>query len=201
MKRIYILVLLLAVFGNIESFSIGKYLIPCNEKLLSASQDSLLAQVGVRERTGRNDGIKVEQYLNSVGLSKGNPYCAAGQYWCFRSSCKDLKLTVSEIPIYRTGSTVKMFNEGMKIEIKQTPKPKCNDLIFWRRPNTWTGHVERIIEVFKAGWIRTVGFNTSSGVSGSQNDGEGVFIRKRNVNHFLGRMAVRGYLGFNPIDN
>lgn len=201
MRRLYILVLILAVVGYIESFSIGKYLIHCNEKLLSASHDSLLVQVGVKEITGRNDGFKVEQYLNSVGLSKGNPYCAAGQYWCFRSSCKDLKLPVSEIPIYRTGSTVIMYNEGVKKGIKQTPKPKCNDLIFWRRPNTWSGHVERIIEVLKAGWIRTAGFNTSSGILGSQNDGEGVSIRKRNVNHFLGRMAVRGYLGFNPIDN
>ncbi len=90
-----------------------------------------------------------------------------------------------------------MYNEGVKRGSKVTPKPKYNDLIFWRKPNTWSGHVERIIEVLKAGWIRTVGFNTSSGATGSQSNGEGVYIRKRNVNHFLGRMLIRGYLGFN----
>ncbi len=38
-------------------------------------------QIGVTEATGNNDGPRVEAYLKSVGLSKGNPYCAAGIYW------------------------------------------------------------------------------------------------------------------------
>jgi hypothetical protein len=41
-----------------------------------------LSQVGVRERTGRNDGVEVEAYLRSVGLGKGYPWCAAFTNWC-----------------------------------------------------------------------------------------------------------------------
>lgn len=82
--------------------------------MIQASADSAIAQVGVREKSGRNDGYMVEQYLKSVGLSKGNPYCAAGQYWRFYSACQDLGFEISEIPIKRTGSTVSMYNHAMK---------------------------------------------------------------------------------------
>jgi len=41
-----------------------------------------LAQEGVREKTGKNDGVAVERYLLSVGLGKGYPWCAAFTNWC-----------------------------------------------------------------------------------------------------------------------
>lgn len=34
-------------------------------------------EIGVREKTGNNDGIRVEEYLASVNLKKGQPWCAA----------------------------------------------------------------------------------------------------------------------------
>jgi len=199
MKRLNILVIFLVLTATIESLSSIKYLIPCKTNLIKASRDSAIAQVGVREKTEKNDGFKVEQYLKSVGRFKGDAYCAAGQYWCFYSACLDLKYPLADIPIYRTGSTVTMFNKAIRTGHKIIPVPSDNDLIFWRKPNEWKGHVERIIEVMKAGWIKTVGFNTSSGNNGSQDDGEGVYFRKRNINHFLGRMVLRGFIGFKPI--
>ena len=199
MRRLNIIALLLLLAATVESFPLAKYLIPCKTNLIKASRDSAIAQVGVREKTGRNDGYKIEQYLKSVGRFKGDAYCAAGQYWCFYSSCLDLKYPLTDIPIYRTGSTVKMFNEASRTGCKIKPVPFDNDLIFWRRPNEWKGHVERIIEVLKAGWVKTVGFNTSSRAKGFQDDGGGVYFRKRNVNHFLGRMVLRGFIGFKPI--
>lgn len=199
MKRLIILTLQLLLTSAAECFPSTKYLIPCKAKLIKASRDSAIAQVGVREKTGHNDGYKVELYLKSVGSKKGKPYCAAGQYWCFYSSCMALNFPLTDIPIYRTGSTVIMFNEVSRKGSKIKPIPSDNDLLFWRKPNEWKGHVERIIEVLKAGWVRTVGFNTSSGNKGSQDNGEGVFIRKRNVNHFLGRMVLRGFIGFKAV--
>ena len=199
MTKLKILVIFLLLAATIESLSATKYLIPCKTNLIKASRDSAIAQVGVREKTGKNDGFKVEQYLKSVGRFKGEAYCAAGQYWCFYSACLDLKYPLTDIPIFKTGSTVTMFIEATRIGFRIKPVPENNDLIFWRKPNEWKGHVERIIEVLKAGWVKTVGFNTSSGNTGSQDDGEGVYFRKRNVNHFLGRMVLRGYLGFKPV--
>jgi hypothetical protein len=41
------------------------------------------SQIGVREKTGNNDGVKVEAYLRYVGLSKGNPWCASFICWAY----------------------------------------------------------------------------------------------------------------------
>ncbi len=45
-------------------------------------RQTYLNQIGVRELTGNNDGKSVEIYLHSVGLPKGNPWCAAFLYFC-----------------------------------------------------------------------------------------------------------------------
>lgn len=39
------------------------------------------SQIGVVEKTGHNDGKDVEKYLASVGLGKGNAWCAAFVHW------------------------------------------------------------------------------------------------------------------------
>jgi len=43
------------------------------------------SQIGTQEATGHNDG-PVVKYLTSVGLSKGDPYCAAFVYWCGKTA-------------------------------------------------------------------------------------------------------------------
>lgn len=52
--------------------------VPCHLQVM-------LDQVGVTERTGKNDGHEVEQYLASVGLGAGHPWCAALPHWSYRS--------------------------------------------------------------------------------------------------------------------
>lgn len=39
------------------------------------------SQIGVRELTGKNDGVEVEMYLASTGLGKGYAWCAAFINW------------------------------------------------------------------------------------------------------------------------
>lgn len=41
-----------------------------------------LSQIGVREKTGKNDGQEVEMYLKTVGLGKGYAWCSAYVKWC-----------------------------------------------------------------------------------------------------------------------
>jgi hypothetical protein len=41
------------------------------------------SELGVREKTGHNDGPRVEQYLRAAGLKKGAPWCAAFVCWVF----------------------------------------------------------------------------------------------------------------------
>lgn len=42
-----------------------------------------LRQIGVREATDNNDGVKVEEYLAYTGLGKGHAWCAAFVSWCY----------------------------------------------------------------------------------------------------------------------
>ena len=44
------------------------------------------AEIGVREATGRNDGLRVEEYLQYTGLGKGHEWCAAFVSWCYRQA-------------------------------------------------------------------------------------------------------------------
>jgi cell wall-associated NlpC family hydrolase len=40
-------------------------------------------EIGVREATGNNDGVRVEEYLAHTGLGKGHAWCAAFVSWCY----------------------------------------------------------------------------------------------------------------------
>ena len=183
------------------SRSQAKYCIVCDSRLLESSMDSCRLQVGVVEETGRNDGRQIEQYLASVGLGAGNPYCYAGQYWCFAVAAKALSLASSEIPIKKTGLASEAFFAAKKTGKRIKLFLAKYDLIVWRKGKTVFGHVERIVSVGKGGWVITVGFNTSGSVNGSQMKGEGVYQKKRNIYHLLGRMPLRGLIGFIAINN
>jgi len=45
--------------------------------------DIYTAEIGVKELTGHNDGARVEEFLASCHLKKGDPWCAAFVCWCF----------------------------------------------------------------------------------------------------------------------
>ncbi len=173
-----------------------KYELLCNYELLNKSRNIAYSQIGVKESTGNNDGKQVESYLASVALKKGNPYCAAGQYWCFLRATEIMNIDKSEIPIKRTGSTILMFNDALKKGNKVKYTPKLDNLLFWLNLNGAGGHVERIFEVRKAGWVNCIGFNTGSG---NAREGEGVFLKTRNIYHILSRMKIRGMIGFKGI--
>jgi hypothetical protein len=171
-----------------------KYVVPANKSLLGASLDTAIAQVGTRESTGNNDG-PVAKYLASVGLPEGYPYCAAGQYYCFLSAARALGTDIQMIQIEKSAVANAIYNDAAKRGTAKAYQPARHDLIVWRNPGSFSGHIERIVECGRGGWVKTVAFNTGGG---SRRDGEGVYFRKRNIFHMLGRMRVRGLIGFIP---
>ena len=42
--------------------------------------------IGTTEATGRNDGPIIEAIQKTAGIRKGDPYCAAFNYWCYREA-------------------------------------------------------------------------------------------------------------------
>jgi hypothetical protein len=185
--RVLILILVMIVNG----FGQRKYELECDSLLLETSLDSALSQVGITEKTGRNDG-EVEKYLKLFGLKKGQPYCAAGQYWCFYTSAIDLNISIRKIPIVKDPSAYGIFENATKMGQRAKYIVSKHDLIIWRSKTSRRGHIERVSQIFERGNVLTVGFNTSDRKTGNQ----GVFVKRRNIYHPLGRLMVKGLIGF-----
>lgn len=171
-------------------FSQSKFTLTCNSSLIRESEKIALEQIGTTEATNRNDGPAFEIYLRTAGLPKGSAYCAAGQYYCYFTACRRLNLSMTEIPFPKTGLANKIFEHAAKKGKRSAYYSKRHDFIVWRNGNTPFGHIERVYKTGKAGWVRTIAFNTKSG------NKEGVFLKNRNIYHPLSRMKIRGIVGF-----
>jgi hypothetical protein len=191
MKKLLIIVLLFILCPNL--WAGDKYIIPVKKDVYNLSMEILKSQVGVREATGRNDGKEVEMYLKSVGRFKGDAYCAAFQYWCFFEAVKRLGYDNSYIPINRTGLANGIYNFASETGVHSTFLPSVGDLLVWRNKGSYSGHIERITKVQIGGYVTTIGGNTSGT---SLNEGDGVYVKRRHIKNPIGRMLVRGLVGF-----
>ena len=194
-RRVYCAVCTLIIIGFSQVFSANKYVLKCRKDVLSKSEKIMFAQVGKTE-IPNNRGI-VEVYLASVGLESGNPYCAAGQYYCYLQAVRKLKLSFKNIPIAKTGLSREIFSDAASRGKLTAFSAQRHDLIIWRKiGSTWQGHIERIISTGKAGWVTTVGFNVKMA------DGrEGVSFKKRNLYHIIGKLRTAGIVGFVEVQN
>ena len=76
------------ILSSLKRGENGKIL-PAPERLIPIA----MAELWVREKTGKNDGKRVEEYLASVKLKKGDPYCAAFVSWVFQQAGYELPRT------------------------------------------------------------------------------------------------------------
>ncbi len=134
--------------------------------------------VGTTELTGDNDGPEVERFLGAVGLAKGNPYCAA-----FVSYILDETPGIEQ-PAIRSGLASKFITDA-SINAKQVlrgsePVPD-GTIVVWRKGNTIFGHAGFVASQSGDNLFETIEANTSSGVYGSQRDGDGVWTRQRSI--------------------
>ena len=189
---ITVILLILTSFGLQAAVM---YKIYCNGNLLDNAVYVAKTQVGLKEKTGNNDGSHIEGYLKAVGLNpKGRyPYCAAGLYWCFAEASK---ITGEPIPIKRTASANGIYDDAVKRGQKSNDLPKKGDLLVWKLVNSYNGHIEMIIKPVGNGIYKTIGFNTSSASSGNQREGQGNYYKYRSIYDPIGRLNVRGIVGF-----
>ena len=71
-----------------------------------------MAELWVREESGKNDGQRVEEYLSTVGLKKGDPYCAAFVSWVFEQAGYNLPRTGWSPALFPTSRLVKAAEPG-----------------------------------------------------------------------------------------
>lgn len=127
------------------------------------------AAIGVRERTGRNDGADVEKYLAYVWLKPGNPWCAAFVSWT---------LGQNGIKKARSGGCVQLMEQGTTIvkshKITRTPNP--GDVFFIYYPAKKRVAHTGFIDQWKSTYLITVEGNTNE--VGSR-EGDGVYRKRR----------------------
>lgn len=187
--KIIIFILLLTTFES--GYSQKKYLLHSNPLLIEISRDSAFSQVWESENSVKRERVK--DYLKAVGLNQNAPYCAAGVYWSFWVAAKALNICTLEIPINRTAVANEMFNYAQRKGRLVRYSADIDDFLVWRLPGSYRGHIERIVANGKSGWVTTIGFNTKS-----NNNPKiyGVFFKKRNIYHPIGRLKIRGLIGF-----
>lgn len=199
-----------------------KYNLPTTKNLIDKSREIALKQIGEMEIKA-NYSPQIMKYLNSVNLNSPNPYCAAGQYYCFAVANKiintDTNININtksnlNIPIYKTGSTRLMYNKAKINGCKTKYLAAKDDLIVWKKGITQFGHIERIYSIESNNsndkfnninnnkspnaWVTTIAFNVEcgNGVNQEKHKKEGVCFKRRNIYHILGRLSILGIIGF-----
>jgi len=153
-------------------------LLPLYQLNGQAHVDTALSYVGVREKTGRNDGYFVERFLSSVGRKKGDSWCAAFVSYC-------LTVTHTKEPAIRSGLAYDFTKAKYVIAasdvLKYNLKLPRGTLVIWRKGTTLFGHIGIAITQWKGSSGKTVEGNTSPDSSGSQSNGNGVYIKNRKI--------------------
>jgi len=124
------------------------------------------SQVGVAERTGKNDGIPAERYMRGDALA----WCAGFVLWCNESS--DDPPLAADVPTYYRLRSVASFVDWAKDRgrffARGTQVPQRNDIVFFGDTASDVGvkgnHVGIVTKV-EAGRIHTVEGNTSNKVA------------------------------------
>ncbi|MCS6862254.1 MAG: CHAP domain-containing protein [Abditibacteriales bacterium] len=141
--------------------------------LVQKAIDIALSQKGVREE-GENAGKKVEEFLRSVGLGPGYPWCAAFVYWCTQKAADALKVSN---PFIRTAGCAVIASWAREHDILEDT-PEAGDVFL---------HWSTVAGVFRASHtgfvtkVRGAQFDTIEGNTnaGGSREGIGVFARKR----------------------
>lgn len=129
-----------------------------------------LSNVGIREATGHNDGAKVEVYLRSVNLPKGNPWCAAFVSYC---------LQVNHIKNPRSGWAPAYFSTTSTIWTRgnlnnRLPMPGDIFGIYFQNK----GRIAHVGFVHRFGNKYTITVEGNTNEEGSR-EGDGVYLKRR----------------------
>lgn len=145
-----------------------------NNGLSQPSVDSVyLSQIGVREATGKNDGVQVEKYLKSVNLGKGYAWCAAFVKWCFDQAGIKTTITAWSPSAHNSKNVIYYKSKFYK-------EPQSGDVFTIYYPSLKRiGHTGFYHKKINDKIYSTVEGNTNS--AGSR-EGDGVYMKYRSFN-------------------
>lgn len=143
----------------------------------SCIETTLDRQLGVREATGKNDGWKVSQYLESTGNSEGQSWCASYVHWVLEKCGFKTSITAWSPSAHNPKNIV--YYKG-----KFNKNPKIGDVFtIYSIKNKRISHTgffrERINEKF---YLTNEGNSAPDGYKGDPYNGYGVFEKVRSFN-------------------
>ena len=150
------------------------------QALITAKQE-----IGVVETPpGSNSGPMVNQYLHSVGLAPGYPWCAAIVYWCFEQASARLNRIN---PLVRTGSCMNHWINTKGVRISLATALSDHSLIepgsvFIINLGKDKGHTGIVVSI-EGDTLHTIEGNTNTAHSAN---GIGVFALERKIGSISG---------------
>lgn len=155
-----------------------------NEELANVAA----AYVGVRERE-HNRGPEVEKFQKAVdGQASGEPWCMSFVQYCIKVVEENYKVNSK---VFKLEHCVTVWNKSPEDLRLSTPEVGC--LIIWGNKRNGNGHVGIIQEVKNHSSFTTIEGNTSGNRTGNQREGDGVYLKLRNMEP-LGDKEVYGFL-------
>ena len=187
----YILVLLLSAT---MLFSADIYTVPFKNKVRDDAYILLRGDIGLKETTGHNDGPHIKKYMDTCRLNyrMQYPYCAAYITWGMFTASSQNKIK-TDFPRTALAYDFYKYGKAKGVQTKSVEYRK-RDILVWNKRKTTTGHTEMIDSVCRGGNVFVLSANTSNGKSGNEREGNGNYIRKRNLNYDLNRMMLKGVL-------
>ena len=136
------------------------------------------SKLGIREVGGNNHGPWVKKFLAAVGLPEGYAWCDGFQSFEMEGAAGH-RLPIESASVGQTYATGKQLGWAVT-------KPARGDLVCYdfNGNGQFDDHIGLVVKVISIGptlTLETVEGNTSSGLAGSQGDGDGVFLRRRIV--------------------
>jgi hypothetical protein len=128
------------------------------------------SQLGVKEKTGNNDGKDVEKYLKSVGLGKGYAWCAAFVHWCL-IQCNIPNTITAWSPTAHNKKNIVYFNGKFK-----KPAQQADVITIYYPSKGRIGHTGFFDHMQSENMTVNYEGNTNRGNS---NEGDGVYLTFR----------------------
>ena len=151
-----------------------------SDTLAQKALDIALTHEGISEEPkGSNSGPVVNQYLKSVGLGKGYPWCMAFVYWCVNEAAKMLEI---KNPLQKTGGVMLQYNTTRLRKLPKTSRGIQPGDIFIMEFGHGTGHTGFVVKI-EGSVVHTIEGNTND--DGSR-EGYEVAKRKRPISSFKG---------------
>lgn len=131
--------------------------------------------IGVREKTGNNDGKEVEMFLQSVGLGKGYAWCAAFVKYCMLEAGIKSAEKINGMALSCENKKNMVFQKG-----KHLKDAKAGDVftLYYAKLGR-IGHTGFFDKPVNSSLFETVEGNTNNQ---SSREGDGVYRRKRSYN-------------------